>query len=767
MEKTEQIGKVNLDLTYYSGVDSYCDGEVEDDLLEIVRDHAEEEYPRLIEEHRSWEALYHLSAQRENIVEWLPMDEGMKVLEIGAGCGAITGVIAKKAGSVTCVDLSRKRSMINAHRHRDCGNIEIHVGNFMDIEPSLPTDYDYVLFIGVFEYAKAYIGGDQPFEDFLKIAGRHLKKDGRIVIAIENKFGLKYWAGCGEDHLGSFFSGIEGYPDGGPARTFTRNGLEAIFKNCGFKEYAFYYPYPDYKFMVSLYSDDYLPKPGELANNIRNFDRDRLLLFDERKAFDNILREGLFPLYANSYLVVLGEKPNTCYAKYSNDRKAAYRIRTEIVPVALPWPEGGDEAAEGEERGLKKQLAVRKYPLCPEAKEHIRNIEAAYRKLKDRYAGGELKINRAKLVEQEGEAPYIELEYIEGVTLEEMFDRCLERDDREGFLALFRKYFAMVDYRSDMAVADFDLIFSNILLSAKDETKPFDAVANSIWTLIDYEWTFGRQIDTRVLAFRALQCYQWEDAKRRGMDMGALLRELKMGEAEAEAHRAQEKEFQLFVTGGRYSMAQMWTTMGHRCYNAKELIDLVEKRIRDEIRALPARIEIFELRETEYNAEEAVFADQCGALAEDDEGFLHLTWKTAPGVLRVRIDPAMTDCIVWLKEARWNGRELVCHGADSVLETNGTALEGGDSFLFATEDPQLVFHVQGQAFEAENVLEVCMKRCLIGRKIAQDMENTLKRGETYEKLYKEGSAERFSQAQEHAPQKAVSGAGAALRRLVR
>ena len=77
--KTEQIGKVNLDLTYYSGDDMYCDGAVEDDLLKIARDYAEAEYPRVIEERKSWEILYHLSAQRENIVEWLPMDKSMKV----------------------------------------------------------------------------------------------------------------------------------------------------------------------------------------------------------------------------------------------------------------------------------------------------------------------------------------------------------------------------------------------------------------------------------------------------------------------------------------------------------------------------------------------------------------------------------------------------------------------------------------------------------------------------------------------------------------
>ena len=71
----ERIGKVSLDLTHYPGEDLYCDGAVEDELLRIARDYAEVEYPGIIEDGRNWELLYHLSAQRENIVEWLPIDK--------------------------------------------------------------------------------------------------------------------------------------------------------------------------------------------------------------------------------------------------------------------------------------------------------------------------------------------------------------------------------------------------------------------------------------------------------------------------------------------------------------------------------------------------------------------------------------------------------------------------------------------------------------------------------------------------------------------
>jgi 2-polyprenyl-3-methyl-5-hydroxy-6-metoxy-1,4-benzoquinol methylase len=136
-DREMKIGSVKLDLSKYSGNDLYCDGDVEDRLLDIAREHSEVEFEKIIEDSKSWPILYHLSPLRENIIDWIPLTKDMKVLEVGAGCGAITGSLARHAGHVDCVDLSLKRSKINAYRHMDCDNIDIHVGNFMDIEPDL------------------------------------------------------------------------------------------------------------------------------------------------------------------------------------------------------------------------------------------------------------------------------------------------------------------------------------------------------------------------------------------------------------------------------------------------------------------------------------------------------------------------------------------------------------------------------------------------------------------------------------------------------
>lgn len=301
----ETIGKVALDYTWYPGEDFYCDGAIEDELLEIVKQNPGNKYNHIIGKEKRWEILYHLSDIRSNIVQLLPVQKNQKVLEIGAGCGAISGALAQMSGSLTCVELSKKRSYINAYRNQAFDNMKILVGNFQDIEPNLTETYDYITLIGVLEYAQLYIQSEHPFDDFLKKISKHLAPGGKIVVAIENKLGMKYWAGCREDHLGAYFSGIEGYSHTKGVQTFSKPELERLFDRVGFQNREFYYPYPDYKFPRTIYSDGYLPKVGELNDNFNNFDNERMYLFDESRAFDTVIKDGLFPIFSNSYLILL------------------------------------------------------------------------------------------------------------------------------------------------------------------------------------------------------------------------------------------------------------------------------------------------------------------------------------------------------------------------------------------------------------------------------------------------------------------------------
>lgn len=680
----EKIGKIKLDYSKYSGEDLYCDGAVEDELLRIVKNLSPVEYAEVMEARKSWPILYHLSPLRENIVDWIPMKKSDKVLEVGSGCGAITGVLSKKAGNVTCVELSKKRSMINAYRHSDCDNITIHVGNFKDIEPELPKDFDYICLIGVFEYGQSYIGGDKPYHDFLNILMPHLKEGGRIIIAIENKYGMKYFAGCKEDHLGTYFSGIENYAGGGGVRTFGRRGLEKIFRSCGIQEYHFYYPYPDYKFMTTLYSDAYLPGKGELSNNIRNFDRDRMVLFDERNAFDGVVEEGMFSLFSNSYIAVIGKGFDIKYVKYSNDRAPEYTIKTEIS------------------RNEKGIVSVKKYPLGDMSKEHVRGMAVAYENLRDKYKGGRLEINKCTLEEQENEL-YAQFEFVQGVPLAELMDSCLDKDDLEGFHRYFREYVERIGYNSDCPVADFDLIFANIL------------VHKDTWTLIDYEWTFGKPIDTKELAFRAIYCYLLEDEKRNKLNLDMILEELGITEQDAEGFREQERDFQKFVTGNHLAMAEMRDRIGKRTIVPQRWIDKYQDSERVN------RVQIYEDKGKGYSEEESYFVQE----AYQGENLIELELKVSGDVHKLRIDPAMDTCMVKILELTLNG-EAVPLDRKKIILVNGKAAKPG-SFVFPTEDPNINIVMTELNRSAENTLRTRMEIVRLPHDMAQDMAGAVKK----------------------------------------
>lgn len=680
---TEQIGKITLDYSHYPGEDFYCDGTVEDELLSIVKNYSKVEYQQLIEERLEWPILYHLSTQRENIVDWIPFTKSDKVLEIGSGCGAITGVLSRKAGSVTCVELSKKRSMINAYRNMDCENVTIHVGNFKDIEPVLPNDFDYICLIGVFEYGQSYMGTGTPYEDFLKIIMKHLGTNGRIIIAIENKLGMKYFAGCREDHLGSYFSGIENYADGGGVRTFSRRGLEKILRNCNVEQYQFYYPYPDYKLMTTLYSDVYLPGKGELCNNIRNFDRDRMLLFNEKNAFDGVIEDGYFSVFSNSYMVVIGDKFDVKYARFSNDRALQYAIRTEIL------------------RDSEGKVFVRKYPLTTEAYEHVRNMAVAYEQLSERYEGSGLNVNVCKLVE--ADIPYAEFEFVSGRTLSELFDECLQKDDTESFRKLFREYVEKIGYNSHMPVSDFDMAFSNILVN-KDQ-----------WTVIDYEWTFGKETDTKELAFRAVYCYLLEDEKRDKIDLDFVLSELGITEAEASAYREQEMNFQKFVTGQKRSMAEIRELMDK---GIMEPVKWVEKH---SDAGAAERVQIYEDKGNGYSEEESYFVPD----AYIGSSLIAFEIEVSGDVKMLRIDPAMDYCMVKIRKLEFNDAKIPFENR-KIMITNGK-VANGSSVVFATDDPNINIKLESLERKAANKLNVEMEIVRIPRGIAEDMAGAVKK----------------------------------------
>ena len=299
-------------ITYGTRVDSRETPEL-CQLYEAVCREPRESYHELIEKRNNSIFLYQLSDMRQNLIEWIPFEGTERILELGAGAGALTELLVRRGASVDAVEPTLLLAECNAKRNAGAENLQLFAG-YLDCaaaewECLKPQSYDVIVLAGALEKPSYLMGRASDQSEVLALAVKYLKPGGRLIVSLANRFGLKYWAGC-MDAGGTYFGGIEGGAESTGSGGRTRQELTELLEEAGFLEHHFYYPYPDWDFMTALYSDEYLPDESELRTNLRNYNADRYVLFDERKVYGTLLKEGGYPMYANAFLVIAAKGRN-------------------------------------------------------------------------------------------------------------------------------------------------------------------------------------------------------------------------------------------------------------------------------------------------------------------------------------------------------------------------------------------------------------------------------------------------------------------------
>ena len=82
-----------------------------------------------------------------------------------------------------------------------------------------------------------------------------------------------------------------------------RGLFEELVKKQG-GSFLMYYPVPDYRYPVSIYSDAYLPKPGDVTNISARLDGPGYWFGNEEEAMTRACQNGVFTKFANSFLGV-------------------------------------------------------------------------------------------------------------------------------------------------------------------------------------------------------------------------------------------------------------------------------------------------------------------------------------------------------------------------------------------------------------------------------------------------------------------------------
>lgn len=552
------------------------------EILDLLKTHGStrEDMDKVLARDGRPEVLHALSPIRENLIEWLEFTGHEEVLEIGAGYGVFTGLLAERCAHVTVEDARDENLAVDRERNKGYGNITYDgrpaeaLGDRDSSGSNGAADggtgpdtplYDLIILTGP--------AREEDLPKLLRRAGAMLKNQGRLVFACENALGLRFLAGGEHD---------------GQEAAFTRGKLEASLGEAGFLQTEFYYPMPDYRLPSSIYSDRYLPSKGDITHMDMAYDKSRYACLDEEEIYDMLISEGDFSRFANGFLVVASQGAplqKTIYAKYNRTRKAVFQIRTSIL----------------EDNGNRY---VEKTALSSAGSWHILSFEKKY---------GQLQAFNPSVHVLEpvisGDGRSVRFRFLKGVTLAEQLGKGITegkapvKDIQSAMKVLFdvnreqtmpftvtpefSEVFGDVPDISDISykVSNIDGLFENLMIVE-------DGGSGSALYCLDYEWVFDFPVPARFVQYRNLAYFYY---KYHGlMDYACLedfLEEFGVGRQMAAVYASMEQSFQSYVHGdgnqgilSRY--CQKVTTLEELKQTDGELA-----RARDRINELQAEVE--------------------------------------------------------------------------------------------------------------------------------------------------------------------------------
>jgi GT2 family glycosyltransferase len=287
---------------------------------------------------------------RNNIINWYEFEKNATVLDLNPNFGEILNCISEKVKSVIAISQSKIKASAIMERLIKVNNLEVIVGDLSSIK--LNNKFDYVTIIGIKDKLELV--------QKLNFAKEYLAEDGKILVAFDNKFGMKYWSGIKEENLAEYDSIL------GKTGRLSLVEAEKILKELEFN-YKTYYPLPDYTLTNVIYSDEYLPdEESMMARNLVYFDENEYCEFSQREAYIQLLKTNpeYFKIFANSYFIEISKEEITNDIRYVNFeiyRRDEYNIRTVI-----------------------KKDFVYKYANVSSAKEHINSIKDNIKLLKSK-----------------------------------------------------------------------------------------------------------------------------------------------------------------------------------------------------------------------------------------------------------------------------------------------------------------------------------------------------------------------------------------------
>lgn len=213
------------------------------------------------------------------LLRWYPFREGKKIVYVGDKDSIFEMLSLKYGDNLKRISLS------------------------WIVNVSTEESADYIISIGYPEKLS-------DISSFLDAVFKYLKKDGRLILGMNNRFGIRYFCGDKDPHTGQVLDGIEDYSraynkaeDVFMGRAYDKASLRKVLINAGFIKTKFYSVLSGLENPSLVLAEGYTPNESLCNRIFPTYNDPRSLFLEEEKLYKPLLENDMFHSMANAFLI--------------------------------------------------------------------------------------------------------------------------------------------------------------------------------------------------------------------------------------------------------------------------------------------------------------------------------------------------------------------------------------------------------------------------------------------------------------------------------
>ncbi|WP_243122244.1 adenylyltransferase/cytidyltransferase family protein [Clostridium thermarum] len=328
-----------------------------------ISSHPDNNYIDVIRKDKRLDISRYLSDIPNGLFAWYPFENTAELLVIGGHFGAFLMSISRRCKKVVVVEKDGYRAHFLKQRMNNIKNISVYNYDIVDLKKEFEQRFDYIIW--AIDESIDILSKKDYESNFLAMKNL-LARKGKILAVVPNRIGVRVLCGERDCKSGLPFDGITDNLFG--TYRFSRSELLSFLADMQFDSVKLYYPFPDYRNLQLIYTDEY-PPTDDLTERIKvyvskNYER----VLSENKMYSILAQNNVLTTFANYFIVECGnnvEVSNILYSAISSERSRNRAFATNICSDGkvrkIPIYNEGISGLENLKRNADEQIK-RKIP---------------------------------------------------------------------------------------------------------------------------------------------------------------------------------------------------------------------------------------------------------------------------------------------------------------------------------------------------------------------------------------------------------------------